>query len=191
MGRVGEQDPERRRIERRALLRRAAATGAAAWTAPVIIESLVSPAAALSCGGECFRFQISAAPIDCFAVTQTEAVSAISPCGTLTAADCVSTTNVPAGAAVDNFVGGVCTDIPGFQIDCKRVTVQFNFATTICTWGGGGTCNPPRRLLAAQANTNTACVAGSINALGSSVTFFLPAGQEWQHFQMVVGCSCT
>src|SRR5262249_18740811 len=129
--------------------------------------------------------------IDCFAITQTEAVSTISPCGTLTAAGCASTTNVAAGAAVDDFVGGVCTDIPGSQIDCARVTVHFDFATTFCTWGGGGACNPPRRLLAAQANTSTSCVAGSINDLGSGVTFNLPAGQQWQHFQFVVGCSCA
>jgi hypothetical protein len=191
MGTVGEQDNEQRGVDRRTFIKRAAATGTVAWTAPLIIDSLTSPAAALTCAGECFRFQISAAPIDCFAITQTEAVSTISPCGNLTAAGCTTTTNVPAGAAVDNFAGGVCTDIPGFQIDCKRVTVRFDFATTGCTWGGGGTCNPPRRLLAAQANTNTACVAGSINAPGSSVTFTLPAGQEWQHFQFLVGCSCA
>jgi hypothetical protein len=191
LGSVDGQGDQQRGIDRRTLIKRAAATGAVAWTAPLIIDSLTSPAAALTCAGECFRFQISAAPIDCFDVTQTEVVSTISPCGNLTAGGCTTTANVAAGAAVDDFAGGVCTDIPGDQIDCKRVTVRFNFATTGCTWGGGGTCNPPRRLLAAQANTSTACVAGSINAQGSGVTFSLPPGQEWQHFQFIVGCSCA
>jgi hypothetical protein len=191
MGSSEEQDHERRSMERRTLLRRAAVLGVAAWTAPVIVDSLASPAAALSCTGGCFRFQISVTTIDCFDVTQTETVSTISPCGTLTAASCASMSNVAPGAAVDDFAGGVCTDIPGSQIDCAREDVTFNFATTFCTWGGGGTCNTPRRLLAAQGNTSTGCVAGSINALGSSVTFLLPTGQQFQHFQFIVGCACV
>jgi hypothetical protein len=42
--------PEERRvgISRRTLIRRAAATGAVAWAAPMIIESLASPAAAIT-----------------------------------------------------------------------------------------------------------------------------------------------
>jgi hypothetical protein len=71
MGTVGEQDNEQRGVDRRTFIKRAAATGTVAWTAPLIIDSLTSPAAALTCAGECFRFQISAAPIDCFAITQT------------------------------------------------------------------------------------------------------------------------
>jgi hypothetical protein len=69
--------------------------------------------------------------------------------------------------------------------------VTFNLATSSCTWGGGGTCNVPRRFLAAQGNTNTACVAGSINAAGSGVTFTVPPGQQFQHFQFIIGCSCA
>jgi hypothetical protein len=189
-GSVGEHDNEQRGVDRRTLIKRAAATGAVAWTAPLIIDSLTSPAAALTCAG-CFRFQIDVRTIDCFDVTQTEPVSTISPCGTLTAAGCTTTTNVPAGAGVDNFAGGVCTDIPGDQIDCARVNVRFNLATSFCTWGGGGTCNPPRRFLAAQGNTSTTCVAGSINATGSGVTFTVPPGQQFQQFQFIIGCSCA
>jgi hypothetical protein len=39
----------KRGLSRRQMIRAAAATGAAAWTAPVIIDSLSSPAAATSC----------------------------------------------------------------------------------------------------------------------------------------------
>ena len=38
-------------LDRRALIRRAAAAGAAAWTAPLVIESLASPAGAVTGGG--------------------------------------------------------------------------------------------------------------------------------------------
>jgi hypothetical protein len=186
-GSVGGQDDEQRGIGRRTLIKRAAATGVVAWSAPVIMESLTSPAAALTCGG-CFLAQIDVRTIDCFAVTQTEGVSTIAPCGTLSPGGC---TNVPSGAPVDNFSGGICTDIPGSQNDCARVDVTFDLATSFCTWGGGGTCNAPRRFLAAQGNTNTACVTGSINAAGSSVTFIVPPGQQFQHFQFIIGCSCA
>ncbi len=36
-------------LDRRTLLKRAAAAGAVAWTAPIIIDSLASPAAATTC----------------------------------------------------------------------------------------------------------------------------------------------
>jgi hypothetical protein len=191
LGSVAEQDNEQRGVDRRTLIKRAAATGAVAWTAPLIIDSLTSPAAALTCAGECFRFQILADQ-DCgFVSPRTETVSTIAPCGTLTAAGCTTTTNVPAGVAADDFNGGVCTDIPGGIPDCRTQSMTFFLATTTCTWGGGGTCNGPRRFLAGQANTNTGCVPGNISATGASVTFALPAGQQWQHFQFIVGCSCA
>jgi hypothetical protein len=46
MGRSDRSDAADRSIDRRALIRRAAATGALVWTAPVVIDSLASPAAA-------------------------------------------------------------------------------------------------------------------------------------------------
>jgi hypothetical protein len=45
-----DTDVERQGIDRRTLIRRAAIVGAAAWTAPVIIGSLTSPASALVTG---------------------------------------------------------------------------------------------------------------------------------------------
>jgi hypothetical protein len=51
-------DPEERAgIGRRSMIKRAAAAGVVAWTAPVILDSLSSPAAAFSCGN-CFKFAI-------------------------------------------------------------------------------------------------------------------------------------
>ena len=191
MGSVGKQDDEQWGIDRRTLIKRAAAAGAVAWTAPVIIDTLTSPAAALTCAGACFRFQI-AADEDCnLGGLRTEPVSTISPCGTLSAAGCATTTNVPAGAAADDFNGGVCIDKPGDISNCRTQNVSFILSAMDCIWGGGGTCNGRRRFLAAQANTNTGCVAGSIAATGQAVGFALPAGQQWQHFQIIVGCSCA
>jgi hypothetical protein len=49
---VGEHkvEHESRGIDRRALIKRAAAAGAVAWTAPVVVNSLTSPAAAITPG---------------------------------------------------------------------------------------------------------------------------------------------
>jgi hypothetical protein len=44
MGSVGKQDDEQWGIDRRTLIKHAAAAGAVAWTAPVIIDTLTSPA---------------------------------------------------------------------------------------------------------------------------------------------------
>jgi hypothetical protein len=45
-----------RSINRRTIIRNAAAVGVAAWTAPVIIDSIASPAAAVSAAG-CYRVE--------------------------------------------------------------------------------------------------------------------------------------
>lgn len=48
-------------LSRRSMIRRAAAAGAIAWSAPVILDSLTSPAAAATaCTGFCYRFGIQA-----------------------------------------------------------------------------------------------------------------------------------
>jgi hypothetical protein len=53
-----DRDAERQGIDRRTLIRRAAIAGTVAWTAPVIIGSLTSPAAAFTgptgCNSKCF-----------------------------------------------------------------------------------------------------------------------------------------
>jgi hypothetical protein len=51
------QQVESRGLDRRALIKRAAAVGAAAWTAPVIIGSLASPAGAATITPGCYRYQ--------------------------------------------------------------------------------------------------------------------------------------
>lgn len=44
-------------VDRRALIRRAAAAGTLAWTAPVVIDSLASPAGAVTFAASCYRAQ--------------------------------------------------------------------------------------------------------------------------------------
>jgi hypothetical protein len=66
--RVGDDTVDTGRISRRTIIKRAAATGAVAWTAPAIIGSLASPAAAQVTPVEgCFRYAFG---WDCMGCTQ-------------------------------------------------------------------------------------------------------------------------
>src|SRR3954453_7065604 len=49
-------DPAKPGMDRRTMIKAAAIAGAGAWTAPVIIDSLMSPAAAFTAGPGCYRF---------------------------------------------------------------------------------------------------------------------------------------
>jgi hypothetical protein len=51
----GRSDVERSGLSRRQMIRASAVAGAAAWTAPMIIDSLSSPAAA---GSQCFKYYV-------------------------------------------------------------------------------------------------------------------------------------
>ena len=65
---------------RRTMIRRAAAVGAAAWTAPMIIDSLSSPAAAVSAAG-CFRVEfVRATSAGCGTFTRSNPASNGSGC---------------------------------------------------------------------------------------------------------------
>jgi hypothetical protein len=58
MGQEGSDMEVDRRLNRRQMIKAAGIAGAAAWTAPVIIDSLASPAAAASVPGTCYRVTI-------------------------------------------------------------------------------------------------------------------------------------
>jgi hypothetical protein len=53
-------DPESRGLPRRELIKKAAIVGAVAWTAPIILDSLASPAAAASANPNCYRSEYTA-----------------------------------------------------------------------------------------------------------------------------------
>jgi hypothetical protein len=46
-------------MDRRAIIKRAAAAGAVAWTAPLLVDSFASPAAAATLATGCYRLQFS------------------------------------------------------------------------------------------------------------------------------------
>ena len=69
-------------VDRRAMIRRMAAAGAAAWTAPIIVDSFASPAAAASCATGNFYIVLQSTTVNVF-TTQT-LVGTCSGSGTLT-----------------------------------------------------------------------------------------------------------
>jgi hypothetical protein len=176
----------RRGIDRRTLIKRAAATGAVAWTAPLIIDSLASPAAALTCTGACFRAQFPAETGLC----NGPSVAVSGPCNT-TSANCSSTVNIGAGTTY----GALCITPPAGANTCTATsspTFTLNTTSATCFTSTQGSCAAPRRFLAAGAATVAGvCVNGTINGTGTTVTFTLPAGAQWASFQFLIGCGCS
>jgi hypothetical protein len=147
-------------IDRRTIIKRGAATGALAWTAPVILDSLASPAGAITCSGACVRVQFPPRddPLSC----ETTSSTVVNSC-TPTSPDCSTTTNLGPGVAM--------SDVCMFSILCdpESPLTSFELSTTdtACFNAAGATCSAPRRLLAAQAGYRAiagaqACVVGAI-----------------------------
>jgi hypothetical protein len=189
---VERQDVELPGIDRRTLIKRAAATGAVAWTAPVIIGSVASPAGAITCSGTCV--QVRFAP-DNTGACNDPSVAVGAACPT-TSPSCTGTTTVGAGVSY----GALCMTAPGGGGGCSSTaaapTFTLNATSTTCFTTTAASCPATRQFLAAQAGTNLAtgapgpCVTGVISG-GNSVTFTLPTGNTWTFFQFLIGCSCA
>jgi hypothetical protein len=185
----------RRGIDRRTLIKRAAATGAVAWTAPLIIDSLASPAAALTCTGSCFLIQFGPAGAgapNCNTTSQAVGTGGQTPCPSLSSSNCSSTISVAAGFTPAN----ACLTSAACQANTSPVTFTLNTTSASCFGITQGSCAAPRRILAAQAKTTTAtgtqaCVTGSIDATGATVTFTKAGGTTWVWFQFLIGCGCS
>ena len=119
-----EEQGERKGLSRRQMIKASAVAGAAAWTAPVIIDSLASPAAAgsvvcpppgtINTSGAGALYQING--------TGTVYFSWI-PNGQTT---CAATCNVPNDSDVANFT--LC----GGDVDITNTVVTYNGATPTC-----------------------------------------------------------
>ena len=104
-------------VGRRAMIKRAAAAGAVAWTAPIIVDSFASPAAAASC-----------AKGDFYIVLQSTAVNAFTP-RTLVAS-CSGTGSLTTMAAMGMTVtGGPTSHVQAAPGNVNPVTFTINAAT--------------------------------------------------------------
>jgi hypothetical protein len=172
-------------IDRRTIIKRAAAGGALAWTAPVILDSLESPAGAITCTSPCLRAQFPPSETSfCDLRSQTVVFSC-----TPTSPECPTTTSLGPGVAIRDvcmFANPPCgpkSSPISFQLD---LTCDSAFSPA------------PRRFLAAQALYATvagsqACVAALILGTGSDLAAFVaPADfDHWVFFQFLIGCTCS
>jgi hypothetical protein len=175
-------------IDRRTIIKRAAAGGALVWTAPVILDSLASPAAAITCTSACVRVQFP--PFD--GVICNASSEAVGASCTTTSPNCSNTTNLVAGFTY----GNVCITPVGSCFPSDAAT-GFNLDTssTTCFTATGASCPDSRQFLAAEAGTiddagNTGCVTGTIVG-GSQVQFIKLPTTTWTFFRFLIGCSCS
>ena len=108
---TGEGSGDGDRLTRRELVRRAARVGAVAWTAPLIIDSLASPAAAATCAAGSFY------------VVYTGALTESAPTGA-----CTATGNYTTAAAVGlTATGGPISHVA--STDGNRTAVRLSIAS--------------------------------------------------------------
>ena len=161
-------------IDRRTLIKRAAATGAVAWTAPMIIDSLASPAAAITGTPGCFRFTVP--------------TTAGPTCGTVTAADnvtcpLVTTQCTPTTEAAGTSLSKYCMPATG----CSATTASVTFTINA---GCGCTIVAAQGVTNANAACGGTCLTGTIAAGAKSVTFTKPGGAcQWVGFNFIVQCT--
>ncbi len=147
-------------IDRRRLIRQAAAAGAVAWTTPVIVGSIASPAAAATAASGLNRIQIGS---NCAPMAQ-------------------SSTCLPTSwaTAVNTLIGACITSTTGGLNSCTGFLGAETFIVT-----GGCSCT----FVSARASlTDGTCVAPSTLSAGS-VSFpgvFLPV---YQQFKFVLSCT--
>lgn len=179
--RVGaSHQPAGRGMDRRTLIKRAAATGAVAWTAPVILNSLASPAGAITGVQGCFKFTKGANTGACSSVTAT-----FDNTCDVTTTQCTPTTEA-SGVNLSKYCMAATTA-------CAPTT-----ATVTFTINAGCSCT----FLAARGETNNStnpalgcggvlCVNGTIAGGGKSVTFTKPGGSMciWVAWNFIVQCT--
>jgi hypothetical protein len=118
-------------FDRRSMLKKVGVAGAAAWVAPVVIESLVSPAAAASIPPGTYRLNLSSEQCNPTPVNKTPAV--LTPpvtCGSLAANWTAAQFDIASQAAVDNFglVISNCNRRFAIQVNSTNPKVTFTQA---------------------------------------------------------------
>ena len=166
----GEISASSRGLDRRTLIKRAAIGGALAWTVPIVIDSVASPAGALSCGA-IYRFEF-----------QMDAVCR-GGAGTTTLApgdyvdgdvDCWGAISPPSGY-------GTPTNIAAGSTTTSQCVVMTSISTSTVSGGGIATngCDS-RANNTVQATINQSCTPPAMGSVCSGTKTFLAAGYVWR-----------
>jgi hypothetical protein len=169
----------RRGMDRRTMIKAAGIAGAAAWTAPAIIDSLVSPAAASSGKCKLYVYQGSASGNACGAFTLLDATTCADPtavpCASCPCGGCANcnsgTTFVRADSADGAFTFSNCT-----ANAAGTGTINFGTATA------PGTCNVVGFKVVVGACAGAASVALTNGANSATVTLGSATGKNTNFF---------
>jgi hypothetical protein len=168
---------QRPAIDRRTLIRRAAATGAVAWTAPTILDSLRSPAGAITATPGCFRLTIT--PASCEAGT----TAALDTTCTVTTTEC-SPTDEPAGQPFSKYClsAASCSFLP----DARTFTIDPGCSCTFLAINGETNNN-----MSGESGCGGPCIGGSITGGGKTAEFLDPGGPNcrWVAWNFVIRCT--
>ncbi|GMU79789.1 MAG: hypothetical protein AMXMBFR46_25780 [Acidimicrobiia bacterium] len=194
--REGQDEGPPTGFDRRALIKRATVVGALAWTAPAIVDSVMSPAGALTLQG-CYRFTIDATNSGCANAT----ILNVSPLGCLptpSTAVCPSVTTVTSGS-INTYCLTVTAGDGGNDDDCLPEWLQADDTIVFGIDTGLSACECPSPTIEAAAGqfllvaTPTCYASGSaavtISADKKSVTFGNPGWGNWQRYSFVVKCT--
>jgi hypothetical protein len=161
------EDDGARGIDRRTLIKRGAVVGAVAWTAPVIIESISSPAGAITAPPGCYRIRFTPNDDMC-KNSPTNAGTACPPIGT------PAQNPITADATVLN-----CIDE---SAPCSDDTDEVNFQVIGCDCA----------FVAASAErVGGSCAGITITGVGPSgvkVTFTKSGAPNWAFFELHMCC---
>lgn len=195
LGRTEGSDASR--LGRRALLRRAAIVGGVAWTAPLVVESLASPAGALTLSG-CYRFSVVPTTSGC-ANAPIASGAAVSCLPNPSPSPCTTITNVTTGS-INTYCLTVTQGWNGDVNNCAPTLIQTPDTIVFGINTGLGACECPNATIEAAAGTfallfsGTQCYSSSgpsvtISADKKSVTFGDPGIGNWTRYSFVIRCT--
>ena len=176
-----EAQAERRGIDRRALIRRGVVVGGLAWTAPLIIESLTSPAAAATGVAGCRAYQYTGGGT--FAATYA---------GTCTPVNCGGTAPTHSSgtnASSDSGLSGTGTPTSA-SANALTFTIAGGFSCTIV--GVVGSVNGACTTAAAGSSFDLQVTGGALNSTSVTVTPKGSGGRTWDASpSVIVTVSCA
>ena len=170
-----------RGVNRRQMIKAAGIAGAAVWTAPMIVDSLASPAAAVTVTPGCFRIHYTVATASCSASPSTAATG----CGTTG-----TTCGTPAGSNPSDVLACLSQTTPN---PCG--TTSTDAATTVTfAVGAGCACTVAaaagRRTSAIGAECNvTTAIAADKKSVAFTGNGLFPNLAEWDSFEIWLSCT--
>jgi uncharacterized membrane protein len=127
-----EERSSDRNVSRRTLIRKSAAVGVAAWTAPIIVDSLASPAAAATCATGTFYVAYQSTLVELFPNVTADSCSA--PTGTNVQPAAIGLTATFTGTCTGTL--GTIAHVASNDGSCQPVTLTLGATCANCAITG-------------------------------------------------------